>query len=185
MDKVKFGIKNVHFFPMTADTPVYGDVIPVPGTVSLSLDAQAEINKFYADNIVYYQTSANNGYEGDLQIANIPEAVMTEILDFVKDENGVITEMSNAHPKAFAMSFEEEGDTTGTKFVLYNVTLTKPSRSYNTVEESKTPTTQTLKLSAVPLKDGKVMAMSSDDDEKPTSPEVLTAWHEGVYGYTN
>ena len=39
MDKVKFGIKNVHIFPITAyvsAVPVYGTVIPIPGAVSLS-----------------------------------------------------------------------------------------------------------------------------------------------------
>ena len=53
-DKVKFGIKNVHVFPITGWTdgvPTYGSVINIPGTVSLSLDKQGDTNDFYADNI--------------------------------------------------------------------------------------------------------------------------------------
>ena len=179
-DKVKFGIKNVHIFPMTAytsTTPTYGTVIDVPGAVSLSMGAQGDINKFYADNIVYYQTSANNGYEGDLTVALIPDAFYENVLEYDKDTNGVITEDASKEAKSFAMTFEEEGDTTGTKFVLYNCTATRPTRELNTIEDTKTPTTQALTVSAAPLKNGKVMAMTG-----ATTPDsVLNGWHNSVY----
>lgn len=178
-DKVKFGIKNVHIFPQLTDAPTFGAVIDVPGAVSLSLDAQGSINKFYADNIVYYQTSANNGYEGDLEIALIPDEVFEKIFNYVKDEDNVYTENASMNVVPFAMTFEEEGDQSGTKFVLYNCTATRPSRSLATVEESKEPTTQTLTVSAAPLKDGNVMAMSCAD----TTLSVLNDWHTDVYGY--
>lgn len=178
-DKVKFGIKNVHIFPQLTDAPSFGPVIDVPGAVSLSLDAQGDISKFYADNIVYYQTSANNGYEGDLEVALIPDEVFEKIFNYVKDEANVYTENASKNVVPFAMTFEEEGDQAGTKFVLYNCTATRPSRSLATVEDSKEPTTQTLSVSAAPLKDGNVMAMTSAD----TTVEVLKDWHTDVYGY--
>lgn len=180
-DKVKFGIKNVHIFPQLTDAPTFGPVIDVPGAVSLSLDAQGDISKFYADNIVYYQTSANNGYEGDLEVALIPDEVFEKIFNYVKDEKNVYTENASKNVVPFAMTFEEEGDQAGTKFVLYNCTATRPSRSLATVEDSKEPTTQTLSVSAAPLKDGNVMAMTSAD----TTVEVLKDWHTDVYGYGN
>lgn len=180
-DKVKFGIKNVHIFPQLTDAPTFGPVIDVPGAVSLSLDAQGDISKFYADNIVYYQTSANNGYEGDLEVALIPDEVFEKIFNYVKDEANVYTENASKNVVPFAMTFEEEGDQAGTKFVLYNCTATRPSRSLATVEDSKEPTTQTLSVSAAPLKDGNVMAMTSAD----TTDEVLKDWHTDVYGYGN
>lgn len=179
-DKVKFGIKNVHVFPITAVTagvPTYGEVIAVPGAVSFSASAQGDINKFYADNIVYYQSASNNGYEGDLTLALIPDAFYEKIFGQVPDDNGVYTENASTEAKAFAMTFEEDGDQTGTKFVLYNCTATRPSRELNTIEDSKTPTTQTLTISAAPLQSGDVMAMTS----ATTSAEVLAAWHESVY----
>ena len=178
-DKVKFGIKNVHIFPQLTDAPTFGPVIDVPGAVSLSLDAQGDISKFYADNIVYYQTSANNGYEGDLEVALIPDEVFEKIFNYVKDQDDVYTENASKNVVPFAMTFEEEGDQAGTKFVLYNCTATRPSRSLATVEDSKEPTTQTLSVSAAPLKDGNVMAMTSAD----TTVEVLKDWHTDVYGY--
>lgn len=179
-DKVKFGIKNVHIFPITAyisTVPTYGAVIDVPGAVSLSMSAQGDISKFYADNIVYYQSSANNGYEGDLEVALIPDGVYENIYGYTKDANGVITEDALTEAKAFAMTFEEEGDQDGTKFVLYNCTATRPSRELATIEDSKTPTTQTLTVSAAPLKSGDVLAMTS-----ATTPDgVKSAWHNSVY----
>lgn len=178
-DKVKFGIKNVHIFPQLTDAPTFGVAIKVPGAVSLSLDAQGDINKFYADNIVYYQTSSNNGYEGDLEVALIPDEVWEKIFNYQKDSDNVYTENASKNVVPFAMTFEEEGDQTGTKFVLYNCTATRPSRSLATVEETKEPTTQTLSVSAAPLKDGNVMAMSSAE----TTVKVLQEWHDDVYGY--
>ena len=180
MDKVKFGIKNVHVFPIESivnGIPTYGDVINVPGAVSFSMGAQGDINKFYADNIVYYQSSANNGYEGDLILALIPEEVYEKIFGQVPDANGVMTENAAVEAKAFAMTFEEDGDQTGTKFVLYNCTATRPTKELNTIEDNKTPVTQALTLSAVPLQNGDVMAMTTS-----TTPEaVKNNWHNEVY----
>lgn len=180
MDKVKFGIKNVHVFPVVSyisDVPTYGTVIDVPGAVSLSLGAQGDISPFYADNIVYYQSSANNGYEGDLVVALIPDAVYEQIYGFEKDANGVITEDASKEAKAFAMTFEEDGDQTGTKFVLYNCTATRPTKDLQTIEDTKTPVTQSLTVSAAPLKNGSVLAMTSAD----TPDAVKDAWHSSVY----
>lgn len=179
-DKVKFGIKNAHIFPIVSvnqGVPTYGPVIDVPGAVSFSLDAQGDINKFYADNMVYYQSASNNGYEGDLEVALIPDAVFEQIFKYNRDANGVISENTYAEYAAFALTFEEDGDQTGTKFVLYNCTATRPSRSLNTIEDTKTPTTQTLTVSAIPLASGNVLAMSTA--ETPTA--TLNTWHESVY----
>lgn len=180
MDKVKFGIKNVHIFPiesMVNGVPAYGNVINVPGAVSFSMGAQGDINKFYADNIVYYQSSANNGYEGDLTLALIPEEVYEKIFGQVPDANGVMTENAAVEAKAFAMTFEEDGDQTGTKFVLYNCTATRPTKELNTIEDNKTPVTQTLTVSAVPLQSGDVMAMTTS----ATPEAVKNTWHDAVY----
>jgi phi13 family phage major tail protein len=183
-DKVKFGIKNAHIFPITAvnaGIPTYGSPIDVPGAVSFSLNAQGDINKFYADNVVYYQSASNNGYEGDLEVALIPDAVFEQIFKYNKDQNGVISENTNVEYASFAMTFEEAGDVTGTKFVLYNCTATRPTRTLNTIEESKTPTTQTLTVSAIPLASGDVLAMTTET----TPSATINAWHSTVYMPSN
>lgn len=178
-DKVKFNLKNVHIFPQLTDAPTYGVVIPIPGAVSLTLDAQGDINKFYADGIVYYQTSSNNGYEGSAEFALIPDEVWEKIFNYQKDSDNVMTENALKGVVPFAMTFEEDGDQTGTKFVLYNCVATRPSRSFATKTESIEPTTQSISISAAPLKDGNVLAMTEAD----TTVTVLNDWHTNVYGY--
>lgn len=46
----------------------YGTPVPMPGSVSLSLDANGEPENFYADGGVYYVINNNTGYEGDLEL---------------------------------------------------------------------------------------------------------------------
>ena len=47
--------------------------MPLPGSVSLSLDANGEPENFYADGIAYYVINNNMGYDGDLELALIPD----------------------------------------------------------------------------------------------------------------
>lgn len=179
MDKVKFGIKNVHVFPITAyndGIPTYGDVINIPGTVSLSLDKQGDTNDFYADNIKYYTSVANNGYSGSLTVAIIPDAFREAILKYKRDNADILVE-SVEEPNHFAMTFEEDGDQKGTKFVLYNGTASRPSLDKSTTTDSKEPSTQELDVSFAPLTSGQVMAMSTDE----TDAAVLASWHNAPY----
>ena len=178
-DKVKFGIKNVHVFPITTwsdGVPTYGDAISIPGTVSLSLDKQGDTNDFYADNIKYYTSVANNGYSGNLTVAIIPDAFREKILKYINDDNDVLVE-DIAEPNHFAMTFEEDGDQDGTKFVLYNGTASRPSLDKSTTTDSKEPSTQQLDVSFAPLSSGRVMAMTTED----TDAAVLSAWHTAPY----
>lgn len=178
-DKVKFGIKNVHVFPITAwnsGVPTYGNVIDIPGTVSLSLDKQGDTNDFYADNIKYYTSVANNGYSGTLTVAIIPDDFREKILKYVKDTKNVLVE-DIAEPNHFAMTFEEDGDQDGTKFVLYNGTASRPSLDKSTTTDSKEPSTQELDVSFAPLSSGRVMAMTT----ATTDSAVLSGWHSAPY----
>lgn len=179
MDKVKFGIKNVHVFPIISETngvPTYDSAIAIPGTVSLSLDKQGDTNDFYADNIKYYTSVANNGYAGSLTVAVIPDEFRTKILKYLTDDNGVLVE-DIAEPKHFAMTFEEDGDQTGTKFVLYNGTASRPNLDKSTTTDSKEPSTQELEVSFAPLSSGRVMGMTTDS----TDAAVIAAWHTAPY----
>ena len=56
------------------------------------LYTSGDSSPFYADGIVYFRSTANNGYSGDLEIALIPEWFRTEILKEELDNNGVLIE---------------------------------------------------------------------------------------------
>lgn len=153
-NKVKFGIKNATLFPATiaADgSATYGTAIPVPGSVSLSLDQQGETNKFYADNIAYYTSVTNNGYEGDWEVAKLPDAVLTGILGFVEDTNGVLVEDANAPVVHFAFAFQFEGDAHARRHILYNCTMNRPSVASATKEDGIEPQTETVTITATSI----------------------------------
>ena len=153
-NKIKYGIKNATIFPavIAADgSATYGTAIPVPGSVSLSLDQQGETNIFWADNIAYYTGVSNNGYEGDWEVAKLPDAVLTEILGFVEDTNGVLIEDANAPVKHFAFAFQFEGDAHARRHILYNCTMNRPSVASATKEEGIEPQTETVTITATSI----------------------------------
>lgn len=142
-NKVKYNIKNVHVAKQTekntegATTYTYDAPKSIPGAVSISLDAQGEISKFYADGIAYYVTSANNGYEGDLEMALIPSWFRVEILNEEQDKNGVLAENADKTTNPFALLFEFDGDVKAIRRCLYNCTCTRPSIASETKEENR------------------------------------------------
>lgn len=179
-NKVKFNIKNVHYAllkeaeegKVTWDAPV-----KIPGAVSIALDAKGEITPFYADGMVYYQTSSNTGYEGDLEMALIPDSFRTDVLMEKKDSKGVLIENSNVETAKFALLFEFDGDQKSVRHVLYNCTATRPSVEGETTEDTKEPTTETLSISAAPLADGNVKAKTGAE----TDEAAYTGWYDSVY----
>ena len=129
-NKIRYGIKNVFYATAsisTSGTASYGTPVALPGAVSLSLDAQGGTEPFYADNIVYYTSVANNGYEGDLELAKIPDSFLTDCLGYTADTNGVLLEDAGAEPVHFALMFQFEGDKSAKRSVLYNCVATRPS----------------------------------------------------------
>ena len=111
-NKVKFGLKNCHYAKATFDedgSVTYAKPVRIPGAVSLSMDANGEIEPFYADNIAYYVVNNNSGYEGDLEIALIPESFLTDIMHEELDgNNAAIQQKSIAQQNADKQKIENE-----------------------------------------------------------------------------
>lgn len=179
-NKIKYNLKNVHYAVMSdavENLVTYEKPVAIPGSVSISLDAQGDISPFYADGIVYYKSAANNGYEGDLEVALLPESFRTDVLGEELDAKKVLIENANAKQTPFALLFEFDGDEKAIRHVLYNCSATRPSVESNTKEESIEPVTETLTISATPLSDGNIKAKTGDTTDEVT----YSKWYDAVY----
>ena len=154
-NKIKFGLKNVHYALMdeTGDTVTYDTPKPIKGAVNLTLDPAGESVQFYADDMPYYEENTNDGYTGSLEMALIPDEFRIDVLGDVEDANGALIENSNAKVKKFALLFEFDGDAARTRHVLYNVLASRPNVSGTTKTSTKEPQTETLNITARPAPD--------------------------------
>ena len=184
-NKIKYGLKNVYYALATIasdNTATFGTPVAIPGAVNLTLDAQGDRTPFYADNIEYYVSVANNGYEGDLEIALVPESFEKDILGMVEDNKDVLLEDANAEPKHFALLFQFEGDQRAKKHVIYNCTATRQSIEGETKGENIDPKTETLSLRAAPIH---VSAINKDivkaKTTDTTDATTYSGWNSTVY----
>lgn len=175
MGKVKYNLKNVHYAPMEEDGS-YGEILALPGAVSLSVDPTGEDYDFWADGGKYFSDYNNTGYEGDLSIALITDEFRKVILKEVEDANKVLIEKSDVTTAHFALGFQIDGNQGSTYFWYYDCTASRPSTEANTTEESKNVDTDTLNWKCAP-KNGKTRAKSQED----TPSTVLDNWFKTVY----
>ena len=179
-NKVKFNICNVHYALQTQDeTGAYSFATPVaiPGAVSISLDPKGEPETFYADGTAYYIINNNQGYDGDLEVAMIPESFRTDVLMESTDTNSVLVENSNAETGKFALLFEFDGDQKKIRHVMYNCSASRPKIEAKTNEDSREVQTETISIQARPLTNGLVKAKTGDT----TKAAVYNAWYKNVY----
>lgn len=183
-NSVQFNLHNVHYATLNENvgdngevTYSYGTPKPIPGAVTLTLDSAGERSPFYADGIVYYMSEANNGYEGDLEIAKVPEYMLVDVFGMTLGADGVITENANTEIKPVALMYKADGDRIDTDYVLYKCILGRPGIGSTTNTETKEPQTQTMSISATPRGDMKIKAHTTAD----TSAELKSGWYSAVY----
>ncbi len=179
-NKVKFNLKNAHYALLNIDeegTVSYGTPVSLPGAVSLSLDANGEPENFYADGVAYYVINNNMGYDGDLELALIPESFRTDVLKETLDDKGVLVENSEVELASFALLFEFDGDQKHIRHVLYNCSASRPKIEGKTNEDTKEVQTETLTIKATPLSSGMVKAKTGNT----TDSEVYSGWYDAVY----
>lgn len=179
-NKVKYNICNVHYAVITKAEDgmvTFATPVAIPGAVSISLDPKGEPESFYADGVEYYVINNNQGYDGDLEVALIPESFRQDVLLETADANQVLVENSNSQTGSFALLFEFDGDVRKIRHVMYNCSASRPSISAKTNEEGKEVQTETLTIKSRPLANGLVKAKTGDS----TTEAVYTDWYKSVY----
>lgn len=183
-NKIKFGLSNVYYAVATIandGTATYDTPVAIPGAVNISLEPEGESEPFYADNIVYFVSTANSGYTGNLEIARVPDSFRTDVLGDVVDGKDVYFEDADAPTVHFALLFQFEGDENATKHVMYNCTATRAAVASETKGATATPGTETLDLTCGMVKNAvlnKNVVKSYCD--KPTS-QAYASWNTAVY----
>lgn len=180
-NKVKYNLRNVYYaVQIRAEngTITFSTPKPIPGAVNLNLNPQGDSNTFYADGVAYYVSTANSGYQGDLEVALIPDTFSIDVLkEQLHETDQVLVENSLVETAAFALLFQFDGDVHGVRHVLYNCTVARPTVSGATTTNTKEPQTATMSITAAPMADGTVKAKTTAD----TPDATYNGWFGSVW----
>ncbi|GIP02107.1 hypothetical protein J28TS4_05140 [Paenibacillus lautus] len=183
-NKVTFGLSRVHiaFVDETApDQPAWKAPVAVPGAVRWTPEAQGESSTFYADNTAYFLITSNNGYTGELEMANVPDEVKAEMLGWEIDDNGMLVEIADAKPKKFALMGEVQGDKRNRRFVYYDCQADRPAKELTTKGESVEPNTDVMNMSVSPIEIDNRMVVKGDLELSDTNATAFNSFFTTVY----
>ena len=159
----------------------------IPGAVSMDISDNGSSNTFYADNIAYYKSIANNGYTGTVNVAQIPDKMLTDVWGMTIDSNGVLLEKSGVQPKPIALLFQVETDDKKELNCFYRcIPTSKPTSSPATTEDSVTPFTSSFDFEALPLVTGASAQLDliRSKSTPTTATSTATNWFSTVYAPT-
>ncbi len=178
-NKVKFGLSNLHYAVGTtaADgSMTYATPVRIPGAVNMTMDPQGDTTPFYADDIVYFTSTANNGYQGTLEVALLPDDFKKDVLGEEESADGVFIEKAGVTAKEIALLFEFNGDVNAIRHAFFRVACGRPSVTGSTKQANIEPQTETLNITAMPR--------INDHVVKARCPHGSTAyanWYNAVY----
>lgn len=183
-NKVTFGFKNVHIAfmdPESETQPAWETPTKIPGAVSFSPSPEGGENTFYADDMAYYVTTANNGYTADLTMANLPDEILARMLGWKIDDNGMLVEVADGKPEKFALMGEVSGDSRNRRFVYYDVQANRPTKDKQTKTETVEPNTDVLPVIISPIEIDKKMIVKGDMELNDTNKVAFDGFFDAVY----
>jgi len=186
-NKVSFGLKNAYYSKYTISPT--GEVtflspVPLPGAVELTTDPRGDLIEFYADDMLYYSASNNQGYDGTLTIANIPQSFAVDCLgEEFDEEDGLLHENADAKGSPFALLFEFDGDVKATRHVMYNCTANRPTVASSTKTNTAEPNTNELTFVSSPIVLDGVRRVKTKTTGS-TSDAIYNNWYKNVFRKT-
>lgn len=179
---VKYGLRNVHYakYEKVEDEILFDTPKRLPGAVELSLEPQGDPIEKYADDGLYYRAANNQGYEGTLTIALIPEEFSVEVLGLVKNSDNVLIETAEAKGESFALMFEFDGDVKATRYVLYNCSASRPTVESVTKDDGTETQDDELEFKASLHPVTRIVKASTSSE---TTPEIYNNWYKTVYEF--
>lgn len=184
-NKVKYGLKNVHYAIAKISAELKADYDKPkswPGAVSISLNTTGDSTSFYADDTVFFVAPSAAGYQGDLEMAMVPEDVFETIFNDAVDKNGVSYEADGTEVAHIALLFEFSGDKKSVRHALYNCTLSRPAVEGETKNEKNEPKTIKVSLTASTIYvEGIDKYIVKSNTRGNTSAQVYSDWYKEVY----
>lgn len=148
-NKVTFGVSNLRVGEYNVDSTgsvTLGTPYALPGTVNISLDADSEESKFYADNVVYWTSYNDNGYTGSIENAVFPDSFKTRFMNYIALADGGIAQVKGQQNKPVYIMFQAEGDAEQRRGIFYNVSLGQIGHEWATTTDTTEPATETLPI---------------------------------------
>jgi len=184
-EKITYGIKNVHYAQKTEapdGSPIFGVVKAWQGADELALPPVGDPIVIHADDVEYYRLPVNQGYEGNINVRQIPEDFKINCLGEYKDANGVLIEKDGIKPDNFALLGEftiaDESAVSAKRFVLYDCSAGRPDLSGQTKGDTVDPKLFSVPITARPTKsDGIIKATIKKSDNQ----ELFDSWFDSVY----
>lgn len=179
-NKVRFGLKKAYYAAVTLDSdnvPSFGTPKRLPGAVNLTLDSNSEQEIFYADDIAYYIANSNQGYEGTLELALIPDEFEKDCLGARVDNDGLIVESGSDSGSYFALLFEFTGDQKAIRHCLYYCKANRGSVEGGTKGEGVEVKTEELNFISSPLPDTEIIKAKTTED---TTTSRYSNWYDAV-----
>ena len=152
-NKVEFGTKECHVGLYTVD-PVTGEATleapqKLPGMRALTLEAEREEYKFYADDVVYYSEYNDNGMTGELNMALFPDEFKLSFLNYATTTDGGVAQVKGMQGKQVYIAFQGAGDKHNRRHLILNVSLGAITREHKTIEESREVEEESIPFTAV------------------------------------
>lgn len=165
----------------TAGTIGWGVPQAIPGAVRWTPTTVGDSSTFYADNGAYYVVTANNGYTGELEMANIPDAVKADMLGWEIDANGALIEVANGSQKKFALMGQIQGDSKNRRFIYFDCQASRPSKERTTKNETVTPATDVLPMTVSPIEINGKTIVKADLEYSEANDTAYNGFFDAVY----